>query len=41
MSRCVKVQPEQDTTYILSAKDAQGHEEKAQLTVEVHRLKVK
>jgi hypothetical protein len=41
MSRCVKVQPEQDTTYILSARDAQGHEEKAQLTVEVHRLKVK
>jgi hypothetical protein len=41
MSRCVKVQPEQDTTYTLSAKDAQGNEEKAQLTVEVHRLQVK
>ena len=41
MSRCVKIQPEENTTYILSAKDAQGHEEKAQLTVEVHRLKVR
>lgn len=40
MSRCVKVQPEETTTYKLSAKDAEGHEETAQLTVEVHRLKV-
>lgn len=40
MSRCVKIQPEATTTYTISAKDAQGHEEKAQLTVEVHRLKI-
>lgn len=40
MSRCVKIQPDQTTSYTLMARDAQGNEEKAQLTVEVHRLKI-
>lgn len=35
-SRCMKVAPKHDTTYVLTAKDAAGHTETAQLKLGVY-----
>ena len=34
--RCMKVKPRQDTTYVMTAKDAAGHTESARLKLKVY-----
>jgi hypothetical protein len=36
MSRCVDVEPKKDTTYVITAADAAGHSDTAQLEIKVH-----
>jgi len=35
MSRCVDVEPKKDTTYVITAADAEGHSDTAQLAIKV------
>jgi hypothetical protein len=36
MSRCVDVEPKKDTIYVITAADAAGHSDTAQLEIKVH-----